>query len=137
MKNIYILIVLILVVGLGYWMIRGGSSPTVNQGGPKAEVVPTVKVTTPTASPTSGPAPLKVDFKLAFPDKADRGSLYYTIEFGDSAQAGFQRSGEAFVQHTYAKAGSYEAVITERTGCDEKRCQGSTSVFKTFKIEVK
>lgn len=136
MNKIYILIVLILVVGLGYWMLGGGGSST-NQEGSNTGATPVVKITTPTASPTSGPAPLKVDFKIAFGDKVDRGSLYYTIEFGDGAQAGFQRTGEAYVQYTYTKAGNYEAVITERTGCDEKSCQGPTSTFKTFKVEVK
>ncbi|MFI6758646.1 ThuA domain-containing protein [Micromonospora sp. NPDC050417] len=59
------------------------------------------------AEPTSGPAPLAVQFSSAGSRDPDGGALTYAWNFGDSTT-----STEANPSHTYAAAGNYNAQLT-------------------------
>ncbi|MDI5942503.1 PKD domain-containing protein, partial [Micromonospora sp. DH15] len=59
------------------------------------------------ADPTSGPAPLTVNFSSAGSRDPDGGTLTYAWKFGDG-----QTSTEANPTHTYATAGDYTAQLT-------------------------
>ncbi|MEU0549355.1 ThuA domain-containing protein [Micromonospora sp. NPDC005979] len=59
------------------------------------------------ANPTSGPAPLTVQFSSAGSRDPDGGTLTYAWAFGDG-----QTSTEANPTHTYATAGNYTAQLT-------------------------
>ncbi|MFE9184519.1 ThuA domain-containing protein [Micromonospora haikouensis] len=59
------------------------------------------------ADPTSGPAPLTVNFSSAGSRDPDGGTLTYSWKFGDG-----QTSTEANPTHTYATAGDYTAQLT-------------------------
>ncbi|MFC8848918.1 MULTISPECIES: ThuA domain-containing protein [unclassified Micromonospora] len=59
------------------------------------------------ADPTSGPAPLTVNFSSAGSRDPDGGTLTYSWAFGDG-----QTSTEANPTHTYATAGDYTAQLT-------------------------
>ncbi|MGC4767724.1 ThuA domain-containing protein [Micromonospora sp. DT44] len=59
------------------------------------------------ANPTSGPAPLTVEFSSAGSRDPDGGTLTYAWAFGDG-----QTSTEANPTHTYATAGNYTAQLT-------------------------
>ncbi|WP_433728814.1 ThuA domain-containing protein [Actinoplanes sp. CA-051413] len=60
-----------------------------------------------TATPTSGPAPLTVQFSSAGSRDPDGGALTYAWTFGDGGT-----SAEANPTHTYATAGNYTAQLT-------------------------
>ena len=64
----------------------------------------------PTATPTSGMAPLDVDFAAAATD-ADEDELTYSWEFGDGGT-----SAEQNPSHTYEEAGVYTAEVTVSDG---------------------
>ncbi|MEV6815486.1 ThuA domain-containing protein [Micromonospora sp. NPDC051296] len=59
------------------------------------------------AEPTSGPAPLTVQFSSTGSRDPDGGTLTYAWTFGDG-----QSSTEASPVHTYAEAGNYNAQLT-------------------------
>nr|MDT0657493.1 ThuA domain-containing protein [Micromonospora sp. DSM 115978] len=59
------------------------------------------------ATPTSGPAPLTVEFSSEGSRDPDGGALTYAWDFGDG-----QTSTEADPTHTYAAAGNYTAQLT-------------------------
>ncbi len=59
------------------------------------------------ADPTSGPAPLTVQFSSTGSRDPDGGTLTYDWTFGDG-----QTSSEASPLHTYAEAGNYNAQLT-------------------------
>ncbi|MDG4768077.1 ThuA domain-containing protein [Solwaraspora sp. WMMD406] len=60
-----------------------------------------------TANPTSGPAPLTVEFSSEGSRDPDGGTLTYAWTFGDGGT-----SDEANPTHTYAEAGNYTAQLT-------------------------
>ena len=75
---------------------------------PPANQPPTARMT---ASPTSGTAPLTVDFDGSSSTDPDGDPLTYTWSFGDGAQA----TGPT-ASHTYAASGSYTARLTVDDG---------------------
>ena len=60
-----------------------------------------------TATPTSGLAPLPVDFTAAATD-ADEDELTYSWDFGDGGDRGDAKNPS----HTYRQAGTYNAKVT-------------------------
>jgi PKD repeat protein len=80
----------------------------VSNGGVPANRPPTAVVS---ASPTSGPAPLTVQFDGAGSSDPDGDALRFAWSFGDGSQA----SG-AQVSHTYGADGSFTATLTASDG---------------------
>jgi PKD repeat protein len=83
-----------------------------------------------TASPTTGPAPLKVDFDAGGSTDPDRDSLTYTWSFGDGSTSSPESNPTA--EHTYEKDGRYTIVLTVTDGKS-----GSVTERKTVTVTKK
>ena len=122
-------LILLLVIGL---VVLGGAGWYVSQNGMKA--FDTLILT---SSPTSGTAPLTVNFSVQATDSTANSGIYYTIVFGDDEADGFSRSANPTLSHTYTVPGIYTATLTRRTKCGSWECIGPSSVLGTATITVK
>jgi len=84
------------------------------------------------ANPTSGNAPLNVNFNLLLSDI----TAYYTITFGDGEAAGFSTTRNPSLLHTYIVPGTYLAIVTKNTQCSSWECLGPSSKLQSIQITV-
>ncbi|MCD6214017.1 MAG: DNRLRE domain-containing protein, partial [Candidatus Desulfofervidus sp.] len=64
-----------------------------------------------TAEPTSGYAPLDVQFSASASDE-DGDLLTYTLDFGDGTEPATGEGGEISISHTYYSEGNFTAILT-------------------------
>ena len=95
---------------LGGLETTAGVTPNDECGVPEANTAP--EITSLTANPQSGEAPLEVAFDVEATD-ADGDDLTYEWDFGDGAT-----SDEEDPVHTYTEPGTYEATVTVSDGTD-------------------
>ena len=120
-KYLLIGIVAILLIAGGWWYFNRSST--------SAGIV--------SATPTTGAAPLAVNFTVNATDSSKASGIYYTIVFGDDKAAGFERTSNPTLSHTYASPGRYQATVTKRTQCSSSECLGPSQEIDSFTIEVK
>lgn len=119
-----VILVVIIIGGVGYWAWT--QTPVTEEN-----------TSSVTASPTSGTAPMSVNFKVSATDSSDDSGIYYTIVFGDSEAAGFPRTSSPSLSHVYAASGTYTAVVTRMTQCSSWECIGPSTEVGTVAITVK
>lgn len=122
-KFILIIALVIVVVGIGAYFIV--TKRPINQ----SDVF--------SANPTTGSAPLSVNFTIAATDSSADSGIYYTIVFGDGEAAGFSRVSNPTLSHTYAVQGIYTATITRNTQCSLWECLGPSTKIGTIQMTVK
>lgn len=82
-----------------------------------------------TANITASTTPFTTTFTVLNPVSG----YYYTIAYGDGSTGVFPATAAPTLQKTYATAGSFSAVITEKA-CSTASCSASTRTVATFAI---
>ncbi|MEW6365038.1 MAG: PKD domain-containing protein [Acidobacteriota bacterium] len=102
---------------------------TVTSGGETAECEVTIVVVLPQisldcdATPTSGTAPLAVQFSVTVTGSYNPDDIGFFWQFGDG-----EWTDEQNPVHTYATPGTYEAEVAVTTGCETQVCQVTVTV---------
>lgn len=90
-----------------------------------------------TVSPTSGSAPLTVDFGLKVSDNTGTNGVRYTMLFGDGETAAFAHTATPTLTHTFSAIGGYAVSVKRETECSASgTCTGPSTSLGFISISV-